>query len=688
MLPDEKYIGLGEALSCTGAHVRTSSGGEVIVFPTPCASPETLTLAWSLFGRLPKSIMLALGLERVLAPLVVRNLAPRCSICHTIAQKSAALSSFEVPEEGFVALVIRDGIEDVSLGERCELLGVERAYVAGKVVRIDDISDRDGEPVLRLLPSSRLSEQQETIEEWFARGGGNLVVVYLAAREESGRELGILSGGWQCPRCDQSVATPILADLYDPIPCSRCKGEGWLQVERGRLMACAECDGFGSTAAIAQAQFGPVMFRNAAALTVEDLLGKDFERSPEESRVLRELLSAGLGRYPIGAPLALLSSAERTQLATASARLSKVTGLMCAIDAPALGLMAGATEREKWLHLSDPSIVLVEPEYHASSRQLLEGAGRACMELRDVIFGAVSAERLSFPIGAASLVQSATGSAVLHLFDEIEHRFSQRRKYSHQCNFGTIKRLERVDCHDTRFSSVLAMLGLQRALAEGLARSQMARQSGFSVDDLDLSKGRYRCRECSEGDINLAREDCPSCQGTLYDWRVSSLPIGTSSLGQVMRNNLEQAQKALWAYDIIDTVLSKIPTELKERLSLATNPATIAPAERRFLVGCGALARVLSHKVRGSKKSAPEQASTLVLIEGAFATTGRYQETLLDLIEEALGLGATVLCSQAPRALECCFCSVVRLGDREVRPADRVEARFLDRRLSRWSKVG
>lgn len=688
VLSDESYIRLGEALGGVGAHVHTPSGGEVVVFPTPFESRETFALAWSLFGRLPKSIMLALGLERLLAPLVVRNLAPRCPICHTVAQKSAAFSSFEVPAEGFVALVIRDGIEDVPLAERCELLGVERAYVEGKVVRTDDISGRDGEPVLLLVPSSRLSEQHETIQEWFARGGGQLVVVYLVAREELGRELGTLSGGWLCPRCDQNVATLVLADLYDAVPCSRCKGEGWLRVERGRLVACDECDGFGSTAALAHAQFGPVMFRNGAVLTVKDLLGEDFERSAEESRVLHELLSAGLGRYPIGAPLAMLTSAEKIHLATVSARLSKILGLTCAVDAPAVGLMAGATDRETWLYQSDPAIVLFEPEYQASPRRLSEGAGHGCVELRDVMFGSVSAERFSFPIGAASLVQSATRSAIPHLFDEIEHRFSQRRKYSQVCNFGAIKRCERVDCHDTRFGSVLEMLGLQRALAEGLARSQAARRSGFSVDDLDLAKGAYRCRECLEGDINLKGKECPACRGTLYDWRVSSLPIGASSLGQVMRNNLEQARKVLWAYDVIDTVLSKVPEGLRERLTLVTNPATISAAERRFLVACGALARVLSHKVRGSKKRAPEQASTLVLIEGAFATTGRYQEILLDLVEEALGSGATVLCSQAPRALECCFRSVVRLVDCEVKPAERVETRFLDRRLSRWVKVG
>jgi hypothetical protein len=687
-LLDEVYSSLGAVLSSRDAKVRTASGDEVVGFPAPSMTRETLSLSWSIFGRLPKSIMLALDLERLLAPLVIRNLVPRCTICGSIAHKSSALSSFAIPENGFVAFVIRDGAQDLSLEERCELLGVERAYVEGKIVRVDDISDRDGEPVLRLFPAARLSEQREVVDEWFARGGGVLAVVYLASRESQGSELGTVSGGWRCSTCELKVAPPSMADLYDPVACARCRGEGWLSVEHGRLMACEECDGFGSTASITQAQLGPVMLRNGAALTIADLLAGDFELSPEESQLLRELCSAGLGRYPLGTPLALLSSSEKIRLAIVSTRLSAVRGLTCVVDAPAVGVMAGSPEREAWIHSIDSSIVLFEPEYYAIPRRLLEGSGSGCIEIRDLCVGSVSADRMSFPIGRASLVQAATGAPIVHLFDEIERRFSQRRKYSQLCNFGALKRCERLDCRQVASRSVLEMLGLERKLAEGLARSQTARQSGFSVDDLDLAKGTFRCRVCSDGDREATSDACPACRGALYDWRVSSLPIGASSLGQVMQSDLEQARKALWSNDVIDAVLSRIPEGLKKRLSLATSPATLAPAERRFLVGCGALAHTLSQKVRRAKKSASDPAATLMLIEGVFATTGLYQEILLDLIDEALGAGATVVCSEAPQALESCFSSVVRLVDCEVRPTERVQSRFLDRRLSRWSKVG
>ncbi len=685
VLPDETYTRLGAALSREGANVRSVSGGEVVGYPRLSAPVETLAVRWSLFGRLPKSIMVALGLERLLAPLVVRNLIPRCPVCRAIAQKSAALCSYQVPAEGFIALVIRDGTHDISLEERCELLGLERAYVDGRIVRIEEISARDGEPVLELFSAARFSEQQEAIEKWFARGGGTLAVVYLAERDGQGREFGTLVGRWRCPSCDHGVASPSLAEVYDPVPCSRCKGEGWLQIEHGRLQACEECDGFGSTAPLAHAQLGPVTFRNSAVLTAEDLLGRDFEVSSEEARVLHLLCSAGVGGYPMGTPLALLSNVEKIQLATVSARLSVVTGLTCAIDAPALGLMAGVAQREAWIHPSDPSIVMFEPIHHASPRRLLEGPGRGYVELRDVCVGSVSAQSLSFAIGAASAVQSTTGAAILHLFTEIEQRFSQRRKYSQNCDFGAIKRCCRIDCHQAKCESVLEMLGLERHLAEGLARSQVARQRGFSVDDLDLSKRRYRCRECSDGDTGWEGKNCSVCRGMLYDSRVAYLPAGSSTLGQVMLSSLNQVQKALWSYDRVEEVLSRIPSELKGRLSFATNSATLAPAERQLLVVCGALVHVLSHKARQARNAAPERAETLVLLEGGFATTASYQEIVLDLIEQVLRAGATVLCARVPQALESCFRSVVRLGDCEAGPLERVQSRFLDRRFSRWA---
>jgi hypothetical protein len=687
VLSDEEYIGLGWALSRADDELSTPAYGEVVGLPATRSPRETLVTAWSLLGRLPKSLMHALGLEKRLVPIVIRNLRPRCPTCKAIAQRPIDLSFCEIPEEGFVALVIRDGAQEASLEERCELLGVERAYVDGKLVRGEEVSGRNGEPVLRLFSAARAAEERGAIDEWFARGGGPLVVMHVPSREAQGRELGVLSGGWRCPTCNQGMAAPSVSDLYEPEPCGRCRGEGWLLVENARLCACEECDGFGSTAPIGEAQLGPVMLRHGAVLTTEDLLREDFELSCEESQMLHLLQTAGLGRYPLGAPLALLSSAERVLVATVSARLSAIKGLICAVDAPAVGLMNGLPGRDAWAQVSDPTVFLYEPAEQASPRELPQESTCECIELRDVCAGPIAAERLSFPIRAASLVQTTAQAGIPLLFEEIERRFSQRRKRSQVCSFGDIKRCCRVDCHQTDCDSVLGLLGLEQELAQEIARSQVARQLGFSVEDLDLSKGRYRCRECLASESRTERESCDVCRGTLYDWRVSHLPIGKRSLGEVMRGSLEEARNALWAHDVAEAVLSRVPGDLRTRLSLATDPAEIAPAERRFLVACGALAHIPFNRARASKRGSLDTISTLVLLEGAFATSRSYQELVLDLIEEALGAGATVLCSEAPQALESCFRSVVRLSECQVRSIERLQSRFMDRRLTRWLRI-
>jgi hypothetical protein len=566
-------------------------------------------------------------------------------------------------------------------------LGVERAYVGGKVVRIEDVSDQDGAPVLRLISAERIAEEQGAIDEWFARGGGPLTVVHVLNREEKGREVGSVSGGWRCAACSHGVPPPSVPDLYEPVPCQRCRGEGWLHVEDARLLACEECDGFGSTAAIAQAQLGPVMLRHGALLTIEDLREGEFELALDESELFSFLCKVGLGRYPLGAPLALFTTAERVLVATVSARLSGIKGLSCAIDAPAVGIEESLSERERWTQGCDPRVVLFEPKTHASPRELPHASTGGDIELRDICVGPIQCERLSIPAGAASLVQTSSGSGGGILFDEIERRFSRRRKLGHLCHFADIKRCKRVGGRQSECASVLELLGLQSELAEELARSVTARQLGLSAIDLDLTTTRYACRECLVSDGSLDREKCQTCGGALYDWRVQHLPIGKRSLGEVMRGSLGEAQSALWSHDVVLEVLSKIPRELKDRLSFSSNSTDIAPAERRFLAVCGTLARVPLYKGRISKHGSREPSPTLVLLEGAFATAGSYQEIVLDLIEGALRAGATVLCSGAPAALESCFRSVIRLSDYRVGTAERLLSRFMDRRLSRWLKI-
>lgn len=685
-IPDDLYVKVGGALNCINESLESEYGGCLVGFPVVPSVRDSVALTHTVLGRLPKSLLQALELERLLIPLIGRNLIPSCPVCRGVAERPVTISDYQLPSDGFIALVIRDEEVEIPLVERCQLLGLERAYVQGRIVRCEGLSAEDGEPVLRLFSVERAAHEYATITDWFARGGGSLVLVHLAKRESQGCELGILSGTWRCSTCATDVAPLSISDIYEAQPCGRCRGEGWLCSDNDRLLACDSCEGFGSCVAITEARLGPVQLRHGATLTAEDLLNSDLKLLQEESQVFQVLCAVGLGRYPLGAPLGSLSSVDRMLLAFASARISKISGLIFAVDAPAVGSFGTGLRSIPREGPDEPALVLYEPSGEAPMRTLPHAIDRGCVELRDVCIGPLEEDQLSFPVGAASLVQASASSLGTVLFQEIQRRFAQRRKLSQVCNFGDINRCELVDCSDISAMPLLAVLGLEGELARELARSRQAQELGFSAHDLDLSKGENRCRECLAQGRSFGRELCQTCRGALYGWRLMHLPIGSYMLKDIMVGSLDEALKALWANDSAEAVLSRVPSEMRSRLSLATLSSEIPPAELRFLRACGALARVSMSVVRSTKKVAQRGSRSLLLLQDAFATSLRYQEVVLDLMSDALQAGATIVCSEAPPGLETCFSSVLCFAELRVDPKERLRSRFLDRRLSRWMK--
>jgi hypothetical protein len=153
-----------------------------------------------------------------------------------------------------------------------------------------------------------------------------------------------------------------------------------------------------------------------------------------------------------------------------------------------------------------------------------------------------------------------------------------------------------------------------------------------------------------------------------------------------MVGSLDEARKALWANDCVEAVLSRVPSDMRARLSLASLSSEIPPAELRFLRACGALARMSMPVGSSTQKGAQRGGRSLLLVQDAFASSLRYQEVVLDLMSEALQAGATIVCSEAPPGLESCFSSVLCFAELRVDPNDKLRSRFLDRRLSRWMR--
>jgi hypothetical protein len=149
---------------------------------------------------------------------------------------------------------------------------------------------------------------------------------------------------------------------------------------------------------------------------------------------------------------------------------------------------------------------------------------------------------------------------------------------------------------------------------------------------------------------------------------------------------LKSAEQILWSNDIMAGVLARIPDNLKEQISFATDVGTLAPAVCRFLVAIAGLGVVLTESA-AYHRGRNAESNDLILMDEPFAIPSTYQQVVLDLMDEALRGGATIVCAGAPPALESCFRSVIQLRDRAVSPQERLKSRHLDRRFSRRSEV-
>lgn len=152
-----------------------------------------------------------------------------------------------------------------------------------------------------------------------------------------------------------------------------------------------------------------------------------------------------------------------------------------------------------------------------------------------------------------------------------------------------------------------------------------------------------------------------------------------------MTATLEQVEKILWANDLVAGVLIRVPRAIKERMSLGTTVDALAPSLRKFLLACAGLSRPLAQaqsvgagRIKGS--------TDLILLDEPFAVSTAQQQVLLDLIDDNVRGGATVICASSA-ALVSHFRSVLVLQDYAVPISERLQSRYMDRRFGRRSFV-
>lgn len=655
------------------------------LFVSPTIGVERQTrLRRTEVGVLPRSLMEQLNLYESICDFIFQQLAPRCSVCDVVALCPATVGIHKLPSDGIIAACVIDDGSSLPLSDRCELLGVERAVVSGHLVRVDDLHDQEGEPVVALLASHEHVRFEAEVARWFARGGGDLRVLHFVDRTHIGSEVGRWSQLWRCPSCGAQLNKPSQQTLAESSPCSGCRGAGWFAVEGGRYTACRDCSGFGSLDPARRSDFGGVELQSVAALTFGEMLRRvdsatgmkgSFRDLAERLHVVCE---SGLSDYPVGASIDLLSQGERALLSIVAGRLSKFTGVSYVVDGAIFG---GATRYDIPRGLQNEIRVAI-PHSGFVEDPLPKTDSVESIVLRGVACGPLQIEEVSFPVGAFSLVQGDVGAGKSLLLQMIAERFAKRRKQAHLTAFGAIKRCHALCGAVPHDGVVLDLLGLSTEFAEEIARTKEAKHSGLVAQELELRTSPYRCGECGGFGVTADEVVCGQCDGVLFDWRVAGLEVGGISVGRLLQMSLCDLKGVFWVSDRLSYLIGRFPMQYASDLRLSTPIAALVPEVRRFLRIWGHLIGVASrtHTLKRGVLT-----GDMVLVDGPGPLMISHLRELSGVLRELTEAGATVIAAGLAESLESHCSSVVRLGFSAGGRADRPAQEMLDTRYARVS---
>ena len=207
-------------------------------------------------GILAPTLWESLGIFDRIVDSILKVLCPTCDACGCPATRGREFDPSLLSSVGYVAMVVDGVVESVPLKDQCDLLGSERALVDNRVVRVEEIDDREGEPIVGLFAAVQREEMARDIASWFSRGGSPIRLMHLESKDAVAKTVQHLSRDWRCPQCRASFPEVSRQVLEDAEPCERCRGEGWLLVDEGRYFSCEDCDGFGIGSPIASYRCG------------------------------------------------------------------------------------------------------------------------------------------------------------------------------------------------------------------------------------------------------------------------------------------------------------------------------------------------------------------------------------------------------------------------------------------------
>jgi len=674
-------ITLGEEYSRVGLELQGEcirSNGEPIVLINPYVGARgPLRMSRTPIGAVAPTVLGALGLEDPLIDAILANASPRCGPCNRIAERSQGVQGCELPQSGYIALVVEGLEEDITLSEQCELLGAERAVVDGALLRPEDAKDARGEPVINLISAPLRDEISREVNLWFSRGGGTLRLVHFDSRGAIGREIAKVFRGWRCSGCGASLAELTRDFTEDAEACKRCRGEGWISVEDDRRVVCDDCDGFALNSPLGDYEFAGTKLRHVWSRSFRDVTARlrslTHGISALDQARLETLCESGLADYPIGMPRDLLSKGERALLTLISAKLSGLSGATLAIDQGNLGIDS-ETLSAVLKGGMEPRALLVAPKWVGARSDNPALASDAEVTLRDVERGPLQVESLTFDIGSLVMIKGGIGTGKSLLLDEIQRRFAKRRKLGHLASFGGLKKSLLVRATDSPAGVVCELLGVDREIAAEAARTRQAQERGLSEVDFLLASSKHRCPGCKKG-YNGSEGRCLECDGRLFDAHVATVLVNGVQYGDLMRQSLKEVSQSLWLNDVMTSLLRELPETLLGSLSLGTQVGECDPSIRRFLSVFAALhiARIGQSNVR----------NMLFLIDNPFGVAPSYQSLMVRCIQGLSRDGATIVCAGVPEALENIFSSVIRLSVVGDKKREGAPSRFFDTRMGR-----
>lgn len=661
-----------------------------LIAPKSKTRPE-LSLKQTPFGVLPLGVIESLGIAEKIYTAVISNLEPYCHKCQQVAIPPGNLANVIFPNGGVVAISVVGDDDQFSLKERCEWLGSERAIISGKLVSASDLGDSDqGEPVISLVANATESSLSSELSKWFARGGSEARITHFMARDAKGVELARINGSWSCPKCDARFAGVARLDLEQAKQCGVCKGAGWLIGDDIRLVACRDCIGFGVVTPIAKYRFNGLALRDLATLSFDELVSVGSKSLSDELKFsLNTIIGCGFGEYPLGAAVEFFSRGELALLSIASAELSGFKEAKYLVDRD-LGGIGLTKDRpsfispEKILVLSAPTnsvqVKVTNSSWSSSEKSLV---------LRDIRRGPLDLSEARFPLEGISAIRGGIGCGKSLLLKIIAERFQKRKKLEHIASYGDLKRCELISSEIDSEQTILEALGFAEPLAHEIARTRRAQELGLLESDLALPNSLYRCTECGDGRSRNLNNGvtgevkgalCPGCFGALYDWQVAELPIGNSTVGELMLKSLRDLADLPWLEPRSLDLNLELPDDLANA-QLSTSLRELARPDQCLIAIIGGCIRAFNRAER--QKGHGALTKELILIDGPKELPESRLGVLSSLLSALNDQGATVVYADMAEALESRCSYVLELPTARRNWSARAGEVYLDRRYAR-----